>query len=407
MNNTQIPIDELYDQLTLILQEEKYAKSTIQLYQEHVKRIKKFMCANSITDYSSSVAEQYYKKEVESRDYNYTTKRFFRTVIRRLNDICSGTGFVYSIPRKDLSVPEQYHSIKTDYLEHCRKIGNRPLTVKTKERLLHLFLTYLDENNCKNLGDIDGLKIIQFSVNLNNKEFYPELRDFLKYLFAQEYIEKDFSTLLPKFNRGVRIPEIYDISEIIKIENAVDKTSSPGKRDYAILLLASRLGMRAGDIASLKLSSLDFENHRISFIQNKTGNTSELYMIPEIKTALIDYLLTERPVSTSDYVFLKSCAPYSEISYSVVSFVVKKHMIRSGINILGKKHGPHSLRASLASSMVNEGISYDTVRKVLGHDSPNAIRHYARLDIQMLRNCALACPAPSGMLSQFLKGGCI
>lgn len=112
MNTTQIPIDELYDQLTLILQEEKYAKSTIQLYQEHVKRIKKFMLANNITDYSSSVANQYYKKEVESRDYNYTTKRFFRTVIRRLNDICSGAGFVYSVPRKDLSVPEQYHAIK-------------------------------------------------------------------------------------------------------------------------------------------------------------------------------------------------------------------------------------------------------------------------------------------------------
>ena len=82
-----------------------------------------------------------------------------------------------------------------------------------------------------------------------------------------------------------------------------------------------------------------------------------------------------------------------------------QHMIRSGINIAGKKHGPHSLRASLASSMVNDGISYETVRKVLGHDSPNAIRHYARLDIQMLRNCALACPAPSGTLHQFLKGG--
>lgn len=405
MNNIQIPIDELYDQLTLILQEEKYAKSTIQLYQEHVKRIKKFMLANNITDYSSSVADQYYKKEVESRDYNYTTKRFFRTVIRRLNNICSGTGFVYSVPRKDLSVPEQYHAIKADYLEHCRKIGNRPITLKTKERLLYLFLTYLDENNCKSLEYINSSEIIQFSVNLKNKEFYPELRDFLRYLFAQGYIEKDFSTLVPKFNRGIRIPETYDISEIIEIENAVDRTSSIGKRDYAILLLASRLGMRAGDIASLKLDSLDFKNQRICFIQNKTGSVSELYMVPEIKTALMDYLSTDRPASTSDYVFLKSCAPYSEISYSVVSFAVKKHMIRSGINIAGKKHGPHSLRASLASSMVNDGISYETVRKVLGHDSPNAIRHYARLDIQMLRNCALACPAPSGTLHQFLKGG--
>ena len=268
-----------------------------------------------------------------------------------------------------------------------------------------MFLTYLDENNCKSLEYINSSEIIQFSVNLKNKEFYPELRDFLRYLFAQGYIEKDFSTLVPKFNRGIRIPETYDISEIIEIENAVDRTSSLGKRDYAILLLASRLGMRAGDIASLKLDSLDFKNQRICFIQNKTGSVSELYMVPEIKTALMDYLSTDRPATTSDYVFLKSCAPYSEISYSVVSFAVKKHMIRSGINIAGKKHGPHSLRASLVSSMVNDGISYETVRKVLGHDSPNAIRHYARLDIQMLRHCALACPAPSGTLHQFLKGG--
>lgn len=56
-------------------------------------------------------------------------------------------------------------------------------------------------------------------MDLKNKEFYPELRDFLRYLFAQGYIEKDFSTLVPKFNRGIRIPETYDISEIIDIEN--------------------------------------------------------------------------------------------------------------------------------------------------------------------------------------------
>lgn len=405
MNSTKIPIDELYEQLTAILQKEEYAKSTIQLYQEHVKRIKKFMLNNGITCYSPSVADQYYREEVAPRDYVNTTKRYFRTVIRRLNDICSGKGFVYSVPRKDLSVPEQYHFIKTEYLEHCRKIGNRPMTIKTKERLLYLFLTYLDENNCKNLDDINASEIIRFSLDLVNKEFYPELRDFLRYLLVQGHVEKDFSTLVPKFNCGVRIPETYDVSEITEIENAVDRTSSPGKRDYAILLLASRLGMRAGDIASLKKDSLDFENQRIRFVQNKTGAISDLYMIPEIKAALLDYLSAERPLSSSNYVFLKSFAPYTEISYSVVSFVVKKYMVRSGINISGKKHGPHSLRSSLASSMVNSGVPYEAVRKVLGHDSPNAIRHYARLDILMLRNCALGCPVPSGSFNEFLKGG--
>ena len=118
------------------------------------------MLNNGITCYSPSVSDQYYREEVEPRDYINTTKRYFRTVIRRLNDICSGKGFVYSVPRKDLSVPEQYHFIKTEYLEHCRKIGNRPMTIKTKERLLYLFLTYLDENNCKSLDDINASETI-------------------------------------------------------------------------------------------------------------------------------------------------------------------------------------------------------------------------------------------------------
>ena len=81
---------------------------------------------------------------------------------------------------------EQYHAIKADYLEHCRKIGNSPITLKTKERLLYLFLTYLDENNCKSLEYINSSEIIQFSVNIKNKEFYPELRDFLRYIFLHK-----------------------------------------------------------------------------------------------------------------------------------------------------------------------------------------------------------------------------
>lgn len=405
MNNQSIPIENLYEQLTAILQDEQYSPSTIQLYQEHVKRIKKFMSSKGISFYSPVVAEQYYQEEVEPKDYHVATKRCFRTVIRRLNDIYSGLGFVYSTPRKELSVPERFQTVKENYLDHCRKIGNRPLTLKCKERVLHEFLSYLGKVGLTRLQDIMGSDITEFILILSNKEFYPELRGFLRYLLIQGYIEKDFSTLVPRYNRGIRIPETYDISEISAVENSVDRTVSPGKRDYAMLLLASRLGMRAGDIASLELNSLDFENQRIRFTQNKTGGYSDLYMISEIKEALLDYISTERPISSSDNVFLKSFAPYKEISYSVVSFAIKKHMIRSGIDISKKKHGPHSLRASLASSMVNDGVSYESVRKVLGHDSQNAIKHYARLDIQLLRKCALKCPGPSKSLALFLKGG--
>lgn len=401
----RVYIDALYKQLTTILRYKNYSPSTIQLYQERVKRIKKYMLLNDIDYYSPTVADDFYREEVEPRGYISTTKRGFRTVIRRLNDIYEGSGFVYSVPRKTLTIPKSFQPVVSDYLNYCRKIGNRPITVKCKERMLHFFFTYLNENRCRKIDDINGSNIVQFSINTSNKELYPELRDFLRYLLAQGYIQKDFSTLVPKFYRGRCIPTIYKPSEIAAIEKAVDRTSSPGKRDYAIILLASRLGMRAGDIASLKFNSLDFEKERIRFIQNKTGNPSDLYMIPEIQAALKDYIISERPASSSEFVFLKSFAPYTEISYSVVSFTVKKYILRSGIDISRKKHGPHSLRSSLVTSMINDGISYESVRRVLGHNSPNAIKHYAKLDLSILRNCALECSAPSGNLFRFLEGG--
>lgn len=169
------------------------------------------------------------------------------------------------------------------------------------------------------------------------------------------------------------------------VEQFVDTSVPPGKRDLAIILLASRLGIGAGDIAAMKFSNLNFEHDRICFVQNKTGNSSDLYMLPEIKAALLDYLGNERPSSRNESVFLKAIAPHDGISYSVVSFAVKKHMQRSGIDFSKKKHGPHSLRSSLATSMVNDGIDYDSVRKILGHESENAIKHYARVDAAMLQ----------------------
>ena len=77
----------------------------------------------------------------------------------------------------------------------------------------------------------------------------------------------------------------------------------------------------------------------------------------------------------------------------------------AGVNVEGRKHGPHVFRSSLASSMVNDGYPYETVRTVLGHTDPRAITHYAKLDIEKLRVCAIPVPPPSGKFKSFLKGG--
>ena len=83
------------------------------------------------------------------------------------------------------------------------------------------------------------------------------------------------------------------------------------------------------------------------------------------------------------------------------------YFCKAGIDTTAKKHGPHVFRSSLASSVINGDIPYESVRKVLGHSDPDAIKHYARLDIEKLRECAIKVPEPTGTFLAFLNGGAL
>ena len=154
-----------------------------------------------------------------------------------------------------------------------------------------------------------------------------------------------------------------------------------------MILLASRMGMRSGDIARLRIE--DVQNRTdLDIIQEKTGNTLHLPLIREVKLAIDDYL-SVKPSSQSDLVFINVYAPYNPVTTSTIRAALRKYIRVSGIDPRKRKSGPHALRASLASSMVNDDINYETVRKVLGHSSNNAIKHYARIDTERLRRYSL------------------
>lgn len=272
-----------------------------------------------------------------------------------------------------------------------------------KQRACHFFCSNVSTVGCQNIKTLDIQTVSRAILMEKNHEFWTCIKDLLLYLAVSGITTSDFSTVVPRSHRGIKIPSTYSNEEISRHENTVDRTVSPGKRNYAMILLTSRLGIRAGDIAGLHLSDLDFGNERIRFVQRKTGNLTDLPIIPEIKEALHEYISTERHSSELNLVFLSSFAPYGEISYSLVSFTVKKHMKLAGIDTFGKRHGPHSLRSSLATSMVNDGIDYDSVRKVLGHEGPNTIKHYAKLDIERLRFCVLKSPEELVPLKFFCK----
>jgi integrase len=199
------------------------------------------------------------------------------------------------------------------------------------------------------------------------------------------------------------MPSVYSEEEIRQIEVAINRGSPVGKRDYAIILLATRLGLRLEDIRIMGFDGLDFEKDVIYLVQDKTFAEQELPMVPELKTALLDYIRNGRP-DVDGVVFRVSYPPYSQMTKTGIDACFRRALRKAKIDCGNRGCGPRAFRSSLASSMVNDGIPYEAVRKTLGHIDPNAISHYARLDVERLRSYALPVPEATGAFADFLAG---
>ena len=115
--------------------------------------------------------------------------------------------------------------------------------------------------------------------------------------------------------------------------------------------------------------------------------------------------MSVRPQKDYKEIFLRTHAPYKPITSEAIKYAVRCCFSKANINTNGKKIGPHSLRSSLATSLINDSISYETVRTILGHNDKNVIQHYAKLDIERLRICALPAQPSYGAFKDFLEGG--
>lgn len=345
------------------------------------------------------VLENYLKTRGKNRYYSN-----LRTVIKRLNDLVDGTWKdIHSNKAKIFEVSDEYRILVDDYCGFGKNKGLAEGTIRNKRYAISWFFAELGELGCYHISVVTSECIIKTCARITDHNLWGEIRVFLRYLSDEGITQADYSTIVPHFSKPYVIPSVYSISEIIKIENAVDRTTPLGLRDYAMILLASRTGMRSGDIVHLRLRDIDFVNDEINIIQQKTGKNLHLPLILDVKQALQNYLI-ERETFTDEFIFLNVYAPYNPVTTGTLRNALKKYMSIAGIDIGQRKRGPHSFRSSLASSMVNNSVAYETVRKVLGHSSNNAIKHYARIDVEKLRPYSLTPPTPSGNFLRFLNG---
>ena len=291
------------------------------------------------------------------------------------------------------------------YEDYCRRNGLRESSVQVYQKLSLRFLKGLEDAGVTEVADIGPHEVSRACLALKSNYYLSAIHTFLRFLVVEGYTQRDYSSVVPLFKRPQPMPPVYSEAEIRRIEAAVDRQGPHGKRDYAALLLATRLGIRGGDIATLTFNGLEFKRETICLTQQKTAVPLALPMLPEIKAALLDYIEHERASSDSEYVFLSLKPPFSHISVQLLGKLTSAAICSAGIVPGGRKCGPHTFRASLASSMVNDDVPYEVVRNTLGHTDVNAIKSYAKLDVERLRVYALTVPEAAGYFAKFLSGG--
>lgn len=408
MNQEEIrnlSFSDLLDELLKYLDAKSYNQMTLINYRRTLKKVGLYMCERSINAYTPEVGVRYYEDYLAVNELGISRQKAILTAIRRLNDFYSGVEYTIQQKHEVELLSDSYEQALDKFATQCFADGNKDNTIKSKRRFVRCFLKDCLSLWCQDIHSLSPSYVTKACLMVENKDGWAVIRDFLKFLITSGIHKSDFSTLVPHYKRTVSVPVTYSEEEILGFEGAIDRSSDIGKRDYAMLLLATRLGMRSGDIVKLSTDELDFEHDGIDFVQQKTGEALHLPILPEVREALTDYINSARPKVTGDTVFLRHNAPYQEISTSVLRFETSKYFKMAGIDILGKKHGPHTFRSSMASSMVNDDVPYEAVRKILGHTDPDAIKHYAKLDIEKLRECAIEVPKPSGSFKTFLDGG--
>jgi site-specific recombinase XerD len=220
------------------------------------------------------------------------------------------------------------------------------------------------------------------------------LRSFLRYLFVRGIVATDLATCVPTISTWSlsNVPRFLAREQIQKILASCDKETAIGKRDYALLLLLARLGLRAGEVVALTLDDFDWEAGLVT-VRGKGKRVAQMPVPSEVGTAIADYLSTGRPRCSSRRVFIRAKAPLTGFANSIaICSLVDRAMERAGVE--SEYRGSHVFRHSLATGMLNHGASLDEIGDLLRHRRPETTRIYAKVDLMSLRSIAL--PWPGG-----------
>lgn len=398
-------LEELINQTREHLKSLNYSKETLRHYENAWKTLKNYAKEENTTYFSTDFGVKFLKTKYNIGPFDKALKTYPRTVRRSVTVLSDFQQHGIIFKRQ----PTKLHIWSDNYREICETfldnyVNNR-LSSRTARQFrmqLEKLTAYLEQNNINSIADVSS-SIIEGYISTYTGYAKSTiayalyiLRCFFRFAYEANYTIIDFSVSIPsmKFNSKSTIPSVFTIDEIEKLLKAVDRGSPIGKRDYAILLLAVRFGMRVSEITSLQLNNLDFESQKIRYTQNKTGNPIILDMFESLGWALIDYLKNARPKTNSTHVFVRHNSPFDAFGENNnLSSIMNKYISLADIDVpKGKKHGLHTLRHSLASHLLEQGTPLHIISETLGHSEIKSTTIYTKVDLHQLSLCALEVP---------------
>jgi len=310
----------------------------------------------------------------------------------------TGTVDMYLVStRKKYYFPEAFKDSADAYLSYREYIGISSKSIQISRLYLSRFFAFLNTKNVMSLDTVTVPIVLEFLKSLSSfgkptiNSIMRTVRYYLKYCHDNGIMHEELFSKLPNphYNRQSRLPSTYTEDEVRKTLDTIDMGNPCGIRDYAIILLIARLGLRSSDVANLRFSNIDWESDRIRLTQVKTGNPLELPLLSDVGEAIINYLKNARPKTESDHVFIRVQPPYTEFRSGAVGALVHEHLLRAGIHLEGRKSGSHALRHSLASRLLEHEIPLPVISEILGHVNTQTTMTYLRIDINELKKCAL------------------
>lgn len=302
------------------------------------------------------------------------------------------------LKHKELLTTPFFVDIRSRFQSSCEKKGYSQVTTEHYVKQSSYLMDYLaaqgmDDFTAVTLDTVNAYirTLAGFSYK-TVEQHICSLRAFFRFLNQEGIMPDDLAAKMPmvKARKQTAIPSVWTQEELKQLVRAIDRGSPKGKRDYAIILIACRLGLRCTDIKNLCFENFNWTEKKLCFTQSKTGQPMELPLVPDVGWAVIDYLKYGRPKVDSSRIFVRHTAPFLPFAEGDhLDQLIRAYMVKGHIPMRGKHRGMHSLRHTMASVLLEKDTPLPVISDIIGHLDTNSTAVYLKVDMERLAECPL------------------